>query len=77
MIFHIQVLAACAAFAAITSAVPSLPASSVAPTPPLATATIGEDTYKYISLVGKSLFPSDARDKFGDTMGGLGFFNCR
>jgi len=40
--------------------------------PPLAQVTIGHDTYKYLGLVGKGEFPSDARDMFGDTMGGWG-----
>lgn len=40
--------------------------------PPLSKVTIGGDTFKYIELVGKAFFPSDARDKFGDTAGGWG-----
>jgi hypothetical protein len=40
--------------------------------PPLAKVTIDHHTYKYIQLVGKAEFPSDARDKFGDTAGGWG-----
>jgi hypothetical protein len=39
---------------------------------PLAKVTIDHHTYKYIQLVGKAEFPSDARDKFGDTAGGWG-----
>jgi len=30
------------------------------------------EMYKYIQLVGKGIFPSDARDRFGDTNGGWG-----
>lgn len=41
-------------------------------TSPLVQVTLGKDTYKYISLVGRGEFPSDARDKFGDTAGGWG-----
>jgi hypothetical protein len=28
--------------------------------------------YKYVQLAGKGIFPSDARDEFGDTSGGWG-----
>jgi hypothetical protein len=40
--------------------------------PPIAKVSIKHDKYKYISLVGKGYFPSDARDMFGDTAGGWG-----
>jgi hypothetical protein len=40
--------------------------------PPIAEVTIKGDHYKYLSLVGKGEFPSDGRDKFGDTAGGWG-----
>lgn len=39
---------------------------------PIAEVNIKNDKYKYLSLVGKGEFPSDARDKFGDTAGGWG-----
>jgi hypothetical protein len=40
--------------------------------PPIADVTIKGDEYKYLSLVGKGAFPSDGRDKYGDTAGGWG-----
>ena len=46
-------------------------AAKVCPSP-IAEVTLKNDKYKYISLVGKAEFPSDARDKFGDTAGGWG-----
>jgi hypothetical protein len=33
---------------------------------------IGKDKYKYLGLVGHATVPSDARDQFGDTLGGWG-----
>ena len=58
-------------FIASTVLVSSALAASVCP-PPVSQVTLGKDTYKYISLVGQGQFPSDARDKFGDTAGGWG-----
>lgn len=36
------------------------------------TTTCNGQTYTYEALAGFGKFPSDARDKFGDTIGGIG-----
>jgi hypothetical protein len=45
---------------------------SVVAATPLAVVDIGKNTYSYDSLVGHGLWPSDARDQYGDTAGGWG-----
>ena len=53
------------------SKVKSSAAPSSSPTA-IATVTVGKDEFSYESLVGKGTVPSDARDQFGDTLGGWG-----
>jgi len=45
---------------------------SVVAATPLAVVEIGKNAYSYNSLVGHGLWPSDARDQYGDTAGGWG-----
>jgi len=64
-------------FLCIVNAAPkpksSVAPSSSAPSPAaIATVTFDKDEFSYESLVGKGTVPSDARDQFGDTMGGWG-----
>lgn len=65
---------------------PSPPKAPTPPTPPQAPAkpsssssssivnstTCGDQTYVYQELAGYGFVKSDARDKFGDTLGGIG-----
>jgi hypothetical protein len=54
----------------ITNSVPNNVADLL--TKPINVVTIGNKNYTYHQLVGNGLFPSDARDQFGDTAGGWG-----
>jgi len=51
---------------------PSPPASAVNSTSVVNSTTCGGNTYVYQELAGYGFVPSDARDKFGDTLGGFG-----
>lgn len=46
--------------------------SSSNSTPAVNTTTCNGKTYLYDELAGYGLVPGDARDRFGDTLGGLG-----
>ena len=61
-----------AAFSASTAALPS--SDSISPkTAPVVNQTICDGKqYIYQSLAGYGFIPSNARDKFGDTIGGIG-----
>lgn len=41
-------------------------------TDPVAETTCNGKTYKYLELAAYGFTPSDARDRFGDTLGGIG-----
>ncbi|KEQ58327.1 3-phytase [Aureobasidium melanogenum CBS 110374] len=61
-------LAAMAAVGGLVTALPPSPAG-----PPIVNSTIcGGHTYIYQELAGYGFVKSDARDKFGDTLGGIG-----
>lgn len=57
-------------------ATPALSTDNIAPRAPTGNivnqTTCLNQTYTYEQLVGYGLIPSDARDKFGDTLGGFG-----
>lgn len=67
-------LAALTALSGIVTAIPSKkPSKSPSPsTGVVNTTTCGGNTYVYQELAGYGFVPSDARDKFGDTLGGFG-----
>jgi hypothetical protein len=46
-----------------------------APSAPVFQGTFNGELYKYNELAGYGFVPSDARDKFGDTLGGI-VCNC-
>lgn len=51
---------------------PSPPTSAVNSTSVVNSTVCGGNTYVYQELAGYGFVPSDARDKFGDTLGGIG-----
>lgn len=54
----------------LTLAVPFLAAGATAAV--VNQATCGDTTYQYTGLAGYGFIPSNATDKYGDTIGGIG-----
>lgn len=61
-----------AALAALSGIVAAAPSSKSHKSSAVNTTTCGGQTYVYQELAGYGFVPGNARDKFGDTLGGIG-----
>ena len=70
--FLITLVASCASLAASAPHLFNLPRTADAATSLVNQTTCDNKNFVYESLAGYGFVPSDARDRFGDTLGGYG-----